>query len=115
MFAKTPDDALASLVGEIDKVAANNSDAKLSGVVNFTGEASDEYVEKIEKLADKLDLKHVAFTITSDGKRFKISEDAEVTVMHYKGKKVAYNYATKDKLNDAAIKEIVKATSTILE
>ena len=87
----------------------------MSGVINFTGELSDEYIEQIEKFGEKLELQHVALTTTSDGGKFKVNEDADVTVMHYKGKKVAYNYSTKGELNDAAIKEIVKGTATILE
>ena len=116
VFAKTPSDALARLVRELDKVAAENEDAKRASVINFTDEPSDEYTAKIEQFGEKLDLKHTALTLSSDGGKFKVNEDAELTVMHYKGKKVAYNFAGgKESLTDAAIKQIVAGTKTILE
>ena len=103
------------MASEIDKVAEENADAKMAGVINFTGEVSDEYLEQIEDFGEKLELKHVALTTTNDGGKFKVNEDADVTVMHYKGKKVAYNYSAKGELKEDAIKEIVKGTATILE
>ena len=87
----------------------------MASVINFTGELSDDYIEQIKKFGEDLDLKHTALTTSSDGGKFKVNEDAEVTVMHYKGKKVAFNYASKDALNDEAVKAIVKGTGTILE
>ena len=87
----------------------------MANVINFTGELSDEYIDKIKAFGEELDLKHTALTTSSDGGKFKVNEEAEVTVMHYKGKKVAYNYSSKDALSETAVKEIVKGTSTILE
>ena len=77
------------MVSELEAVAEDNADKKLSTVVNFTGELSDEYIEQIKKFGEDLDLKHTALTTTSDGGKFKVNEEAEVTVMHYKGKRVA--------------------------
>ena len=87
----------------------------MASVINFTGELSDEYIEKIKAFGEELDLKHTALTTTSDGGKFKVNEDAEVTVMHYKGKKVAFNYASQESLDDEAVQAIVKGTSAILE
>ena len=53
--------------------------------------------------------------MSADAERFKVSEDAEVTVMHYVGKKVAFNYSSTGDLDKKAIAKIVKATSSILE
>ncbi len=96
-------------------MAAENEDSKLAGVINFTGEITDEYTDEIIEFGEKLDLQHVALTTTSDGPKFKVNEDADVTVMHYKGKRVGYNYSTKGQLSDKAIEEIVKGASTILD
>ena len=103
------------MVSELEAVAEDNADKKLATVVKFTGELSDEYIEKIKALGEELDLKHTALTTSSDGGKFKVNEDAEVTVMHYKGKKVAYNFASKETLSDDDVKEIVKGASTVLE
>ena len=103
------------MAGEIDKVAADNTDSKMHAVINFTGEPSDDYVEKIKEFGEELELKHVALTTTNDGGKFKVNEDAEVTVMHYKGKKVKFNYASEKELSEDAVEAIVKGTSEILE
>ena len=116
MFAKTPDDALASLVKEIDAVVGKNKDKKVAAVVNFTGDPSDDYTEKIKEFAKKNKIKNVALTTTGDGGKFKVNEEAELTVMHYNGKKVKFNYAVaKGGLNKKAVSEIVAGTKTILE
>lgn len=116
IFAKTPSDALASLAGELDKIAAENADTKMHGVINFFDEPSDGYTEKIEAFGEKLNLQHIALTITGDAEKFKVNADADVTVMHYKGRKVAYNFAGgEESLTEDAIKGIVSSTSTILE
>jgi len=86
----------------------------MAGVINFTGEPSDAYLEQIRQFGEELDLKHVALTTTNDAAKFKVNEEADVTVMHYKGKKVAYNFAATE-LTEDSIKEIVEGASKILE
>ena len=115
IFAKKPDNTLATLIKELDNVAAENSDAKMANVINFSGELTDEYIQQIKEFGEKLDLKHTALTTSADGDKFKVNSDAAVTVMHYKGKKVTYNYASKDSLTEDAVKQIVKGTSTIVD
>ena len=47
---------------------------------------------------------------------YNISEDAEVTVLHWKEQKTVVNHAyAKGKLDKAAVKEVVESTSKILE
>ena len=115
VFAKTPNNTLAKLVKQLDKVAAENADAKMANVINFSGEVTDEYVQQIKEFGDKLDLKHTALTTSADGGRFKVNEDAEITVMHYKGKKVKYNFASKSALDKDDVQQIVKGASTIVD
>lgn len=87
----------------------------MAAVVNFTGEPTDDYSASIKAFGEKHGIKNVALTTTSDGDRFRINDRAEVTVMHYKGKRVAYNYATaKGELDKDAVKAIVEGTKTIL-
>lgn len=87
----------------------------MATVINFTGELSDEYIEKIKSFGEELDLKHTAMATSSDGGKFKVNEDAEVTVMHYKGKKVKYNFASQEALASDDVKSIVDGTGAILE
>ena len=115
VFAKTPNNTLATLIKQLDEVAEDNADAKMANVINFSGELTDEYVQQIKEFGDKLDLKHTALTTSADGGKFKVNEDAEVTVMHYKGKKVTYNFASKDALNEKEVQQIAKGAGTIVE
>jgi hypothetical protein len=116
MFAKAPSDALASLAKQIDKLVADNEDKKLAAVINFTGEPSDDYQAKIAEFGEKHNIKNIALTMTADGQKFNVSEDAEVTVMHYKGKTVQFNLAVAEgKLDDGSVKAILAGTKKILE
>lgn len=115
-MAKTPDDALASLAKQIDKIVADNQEKKLAAVINFTGEPTDDYKAKIVEFGTKHNLKNVALTITADAERFNINDQAEVTVMHYKGKSVKSNHAVAaGGLNAEAVKSIIEGTKTILD
>jgi hypothetical protein len=116
VFAKTADDALAGLAKEIDTLVAANQEKKLAAVINFTGEANDDTKAKIKEFGEKHELKNVALTLTADAKRFQINDDAEVTVMHYKGKKVLFNAAVaKGGLGKEAVAAIVEGTKKILD
>jgi hypothetical protein len=115
-FAKTPNDALASLAKQIDKLVADNQDKKLAAVINFTGEPSDDYMEKVAEFGTKHNLKNVALTVTADAERFGISDQAEVTVLHYKQKTVKFHQAVPPGgLNEAAVKSIVEGAKAILD
>ncbi len=114
MFAKTPDDALASVVKQIDKFVADNEG--VNAVLNFSGELTDEYNEAIQDFAEENNIKNVALTTSADGARFKVNEDAELTVMAYNKKTVVYNFAgEKGDLNAKAGKAIVKGAGALLE
>jgi hypothetical protein len=115
-FAKSADDNLASLAKAIDKAVADNADKQLAAVINFTGESTDENLEKIAEFAEKNGIKNTALVLTGDAKKFNVSDDAAVTVMLYKGKKVAFNFsAKKDELDDQAAKTVVGGLKTVLE
>mgnify|MGYP003574465921 FL=1 len=116
LFTETPNDDLAGLAKQLDKLVVDNEEKKLAVVMNFTGEPTDEYTESIAKFGEKHNLKNVTLTVTGDAEKFKISDEAEVTVMHYKDKKVAFNLAVKPGgLKEDAIKKIVEGTSKIIE
>ncbi len=61
-------------------------------------------------------MKNVALTVTADADRFKINDQAEVTVMHYKGKTVKSNHAVvAGGLNAEAVKSIIEGAKAILD
>jgi hypothetical protein len=103
------------LATQVDKLIEANLEKKLSAVINFTGEPTDPYLEQIKKFGEQHALKHVALVISKDGERFKVNPEAAVTVMHYKDKKVAFNLAAKEGLNEESTKKSVEGVSKILE
>ena len=82
-------------------------------MVNFVGLEREEVANFLESHG----IKNAAVTITDEAnaQRFKVAPEAELTVMHYRNKKVAANHAVAPgKLDDATIKAIVDSTKTIL-
>ena len=105
---------MASLVKQLDKVVADNSEKNMAAIVNFM----DLDKEVVAKFAEDNEIKHVALVVTDkkNADRFKINEAAELTVMHYKGKKIKANYAVaKGELDAKTVTTIVESTSAILE
>jgi len=103
------------LVKQVDAMVVAQHEKKLAAVVNFLGEANDETKEKIEEFGEKLALKAVPLAITTDGDKFEISDDAEVTVMIYRRKKVKFNYAlAKGALDQKTVAAIVESVKKML-
>ena len=98
---------------------AKNEDKKLASFVVLLSNDPDADEAKLKELAEKAGIKNVPLTIfdgVAGPPNYKISEDAEVTVLHWKGQKTVVNHAfAKDKLDKAAVKEVVESTSKILE
>ena len=116
IFARTADDSLASLAKQLDKVVEENKDKKLAAVINFIGDK--DLGEAIKKFGEKHGIKNTALTVSDEknAKRFQVTSDADVTVMHYKGKKVLSNQAVaKGGLNKKSIAAIIAGSKTILK
>jgi len=115
LFAKTADDALAGLVKKIDALVVAQEEKKLAAVVNIVGPATDEAKAAIKAFGEKAGLKKVPLTLTTDAAKFKVSGDAEVTVMLYRGKKVQFNLAVaKGGLDEKTVAAILEATKKML-
>jgi hypothetical protein len=111
---------LAGLVKELDKVAASNDKKKFAAVVHLLGKDADELKEKAKSLGEKESPKHVALVVPVDSengpKDFKVSPDAEVTVILYNQKKVTANHALPPgALNKDKVQAIVKDAEKMLE
>ena len=103
--------AIKKLDGLVDSADSRKPDSKHAFVVYLT-EDPDAAAEELETLARKLDLKHIPLTIYDEltGPRsYKISEEAEVTVMMWDQTKVKYNHAfAPGQLDEAAVEKIVR-------
>ncbi|GIW92758.1 MAG: hypothetical protein KatS3mg110_0799 [Pirellulaceae bacterium] len=98
-------------------MVGENSSRQMAAVLNFTGEPTDDYMKQIKEFAEKAGLKNIAVTVTADADQFKVSDDAALTVMHYRNKVVRFNLAVDDQgLADAdVVKKIVEGTKEILK
>lgn len=124
IFTRSITDDLTSLVKQIDEQVAKNADKKMASFVILLSNDADADEAKLNTLAEKAGIKtgkeaNVPLTIF-DGiagpEKYKIAEEAEVTVMLWKGQKAVVNHAfAKGKLDKDGVKAIVESTSKILE
>lgn len=117
IFAREITDNLASLVKQIDKKIAENTDQKLASFVVLLTDDPDELEPKLKALAIKHKIKNVPLTIF-DGiagpPKYKIAEGAGVTVLMWRKHTVKVNYALA-KLNKKSVKKIVSDLDKILD
>jgi hypothetical protein len=106
---------LAGLVKQLDAMVAAQQEKKLAAVLNIVGEANDEMKAKIKSFGEKGGLKKIPLVATTEGGKFKVNAEAEVTVMLYRGKKVKFNFAlAKGELDAKTIAAIVDSTDKML-
>ena len=120
MFARQADDALASLVKQLDKIVADNDDQKLASVVNLLGDDADSLQATAKEFAAAHKLQHVAVAVPNDHVTgppgMKLSPEAGLTVMLYRGKEVKANHALPPGgLDQARADAIVADVAKILE
>lgn len=124
IFTRSITDDLTSLVKQIDEQVAKNEDKKMASFVILLSNDADADEAKLTKLAEKAGIKtgkeaNVPLTIF-DGiagpEKYKIAEEAEVTVMLWKGQKAVVNHAfAKGKLDKDGVKKVVESTAEILK
>lgn len=97
VFARKTDDNLTSLVKQLDKLVADHKEKKAFGVINLLGDDADALKKAAEKIAESSKAENVAVVVPNDHKdgpkNYKLSEDAETTVVFYSGGKVTANHA----------------------
>jgi len=117
----TGNKALGTLLQKLDEAVGRNKNARLRSFVVFLSEefpkeeGRKDVVLKLQKLATDLELKQVILTV--DGptgpENYKLSKEAEVTVLVYRNHKVMANFTfAKDKLEEkdvgAMLDEVTK-------
>jgi hypothetical protein len=120
VFTKNADDKLAKLVAELDKTVTDKADTKLAAFVNLIGEDAADLKTKVEKFEKDHKAGKIALVVPKDQpngpESYKLSKDADVTVIIAKDGKVAANHALKaDGLNDEAIKKIIADATKVVE
>ena len=117
IFARELTDDLASLVKQIDEQVAKNEEMK--AFVVLLSDDPDAAAPKLEKLAKEKKIEHTPLTIY-DGEAgpgdYKIAEEADVTVLMWKGQTVQVNHAfKKGELNAEKVKKVAADTAKILK
>ena len=120
VFARTADPKLAKLLKKIEEEVEEHQSEKLTSFVNMIGGDADSLKKAAAEFVKTNDLKRIAFVVPDDAKNgpedFKISSDADLTVVCYKGGKVKTNHAfSKGQLDDATIDAVEKASCALVE
>jgi hypothetical protein len=120
IFARNLDDAkLAKLIQDVDKSVGENKDSQMAAFVVLLTDDPDAAEKKLVSLAEKHKIKHTPLT-TFDGEagppEYKISKDADVTVLMWNKSKVEANHGfEKGKLDDKSIQTVLKDAEQLTE
>src|SRR2546423_377729 len=89
IFAREVSNHLTSLVKKIDAATSANAKDKMGSFVVFCSD-DDSLKDKLKELAKKEDLKKIILTIDNPAgpTRYKIAQEADVTVVLYANRKV---------------------------
>ena len=116
VFARQTSEPLASLVKQIDAEIAKNS--QLKSFVVFLTDDADETASKLKEMAEECGLKNVPLTVVENPAgppHYKIAQDADVTVMMWRGTQVKANHAyPKGGLTESEVKSIMADLPKIL-
>ena len=119
IFARKLTDDLTSLVKQVDEKVGANKDKKMASFVVILSEDPAANEARLKELAKKEGIKNAPLTTyeNSEGpESYKVSKDAEVTVLLWVGQKVKANHAfAPGKLNKDGIKAVLEDTAKILE
>lgn len=119
VIARELTDDLTSLVKAIDKKIDENKDQQMAAYFVLLSEDPDADGKKLVELAAKHKIKNVPLTVfdgVAGPPKYKISKDADVTVMLWRARDVKANHSfAKGKLDKKGIEAIVKSTAKILD
>lgn len=119
IFTRELTPEVAQLTKAVDETVGKNADSKMAAFVVLLTEDAKAASSKLEQAAKKDGIKNVpltAFDGTTGPKSYKISSDAQVTVMMWVDSEVKVSKGFgKGELNKAAIEKLVADTKQILE
>ncbi len=119
MFARNIDGNLTSLVKKLEAAAEKNADKSLGVFVVVLTDDADATAKKLEDLAEKEKVQHVALTLVegvAGPGSYKIDKDADVTVMLWKNQEVVTNHAYKKaELRSKQVDEVMADVRKLVE
>jgi hypothetical protein len=109
IFAREVSGPLTSLVKKIDEATGKNSAAQMGSFIVYCSD-DDKLENQLKELATKEKLKNIVLAI--DGPtgpaKYKLAQDADITVVLYNDHKVEANFVfKKGQLDDKAVEKIV--------
>ena len=116
VFARENSPALAKLVKKIDEATVKNKDKSMGSFVVFLSD-KDGLDKELASLSEKEKIQKTVLSIDNPAgpKGYKVSKEADITVVLYTDRKVKANHAfKKGELKDADIEKIVSGVPTIL-
>lgn len=118
VFARETSDSLTSLVKKIDEKIAEKGSKLKSFVVVLTDDG-DKTSKTLTEIAGKNEIKKVPLTIiegVQGPESYKIAENADITIMMWKGTRVQSNFAfEKGKFTDKDVETVLGDLPKILE
>ncbi len=118
IFAHEVDENLAQLLKDIDKQVADNADKQMRAFFVLLTDNPKDAEARLAELAQKNDIKNIPLTIYegSEGpKNYKLSADADVTVLMWVQSDVKVSHAfAKGKLDKDSIAKVVGDSNKIL-
>ena len=118
IFARKLTDDLTSLVKQVDEKVGANKDKKMASFLIVLSEDPAANEAKLKELAKKEGIKNAPLTTfaNADGPvNYKVSKDAEVTVLLWVGQTVKANHAfAPGKLDKDGIQAVLDDTAKIL-
>ena len=119
VFTRKITDDLASLVKEIDNTVNKNSSQNMKAFVVYLGDDPAAAEKKLQAMAKEHKITKTPLTVfqTEEGPpNYRISRDADVTVLMWSSRYVKANVAFgKKPLTKADIQKVVKSTAKILK
>lgn len=119
VFTRRLSDDLTGLVKKIDDAVAKNSDKKMAAFVIYMSDEPDTAEAKLKGIAKAQTISKTPLTTfaTAEGPdNYKISAEADVTVLMWNKMKVTANHAFgKDKLNDKDVEKILTDVANLVK
>jgi hypothetical protein len=119
VFARSLGDPLGKLVAGLDKALAEHKKAELRGWVTLLHDDQSAFDPQVVKWGKKHALRNVSLAVFEDldgPPAYKLTRDADVTVLLAVKQKVVQNFAFRPgELNDARRAEVLKAIAALVK
>jgi hypothetical protein len=119
VFARTPNKETGELVAALDKAVADSKNAPLRGWVTFLNADQPTFDPKVVEWGKTYAVKAMPLGVFEDADgppSYRLSRDADVTVLMFAQRKVVANFAFRGgELNAKAREEVLKSLPKLLE